>query len=91
MPKTPKILSLAAAVAALGTPVALSTGAAAKTADKGDVATQPKQSGEPNTLLSVGHDLLGFTVSHSADGILLVDHFSHSSHSSHASHFSSRY
>jgi hypothetical protein len=60
------------------------------------VVEQPKavpQTGQPNTLVSVGQDLLAFTINEQGDGSIVaqhVSHASHSSHSSHSSHFSSR-
>ena len=95
--KSPRILSLAAALAAL-------TGTAATISDHPAQAkaTNPNESGPPeamqatgrtpNRVLSVGDDLLGFTVTKAADGTVLAQHeshYSHSSHSSHSSHYSS--
>jgi hypothetical protein len=54
---------------------------------------QPKaatQTVQPNTLVSVGQDLLGFTVNEQPDGTIVAQHVSHASHASHHSHYSSR-
>jgi hypothetical protein len=95
--KPPKIMSLAAALAALtGTGAAISAPADAKTAElRAADSTNTKQvSGlGPNRIVSIGEDFLGFIVTDSADGTVLAQHYSHyshSSHSSHASHYSSR-
>ena len=51
------------------------------------------QTEQPNTLVSVGQDLLAFTINEQADGTIVAQHVSHASHSSHSSHssqFSSR-
>jgi hypothetical protein len=96
--KPPKIMSLAAALAALtGTGAAVSAPADAKTAEPrvADATDAKPVSGlEPNRIVSVGEDFLGFIVTDLADGTVLAQHYSHyshSSHSSHASHYSSRY
>ncbi len=44
----------------------------------------------PNTLVSTGETLLGFTMTEQADGTIVAQHVSHESHSSHASHASHR-
>ena len=45
----------------------------------------------PNHFVSIGKDLLGFSVTTKPNGVVLADHYSHASHASHASHYSSRY
>lgn len=89
------ILSLAAALAALGTVVAPDTADAALiTPPDSRASNTPLQSGGANLFYSVGDDLMAFTVTQAADGTLVAQHHSHSSHSSHsshASHASSRY
>jgi hypothetical protein len=93
--KRPKILSVAAALAAMSAaaPTALAaTNAPAEPSEGPHDMTSSVKAGQPNTFVSVGGDLLGFTVDRAPDGrIIMADHFSHSSHSSHASHYSSRY
>jgi hypothetical protein len=88
------IMQVAAALGAL-TSTAPATDANAATASNA-VVEQPKavpQIGQPNTLVSVGQDLLAFTINEQGDGSIVaqhVSHASHSSHSSHSSHVSSR-
>jgi hypothetical protein len=83
-------------------PVVAAVGALANTAPATDasaaalpneVVAQPAaaaQAGQPNTLVSTGRDLLGFTVNEQADGTIVAQHVSHASHASHHSHYSSR-
>jgi hypothetical protein len=86
-------------------PLAAALGALASAlpATDADAATSPNAavgqasnvapSGQPNTLVSVGQDLLAFTINEQADGTIVAQHHSHASHASHASHrshFSSR-
>ncbi|WP_155856300.1 His-Xaa-Ser repeat protein HxsA2 [Acidiphilium cryptum] len=92
---SPKILSLAAALAAI---TAVIPGAVAGPksntlpSDNANDVNPGVQTGEPNTFVSVGQDLLSFTVDRAPDGrIVMAEHYSHSSHSSHASHYSSSY
>jgi hypothetical protein len=83
------IIPVAAALGAL-TGAAPATDANAATSSNA-VVEQPKaapQTGQPNTLVSVGQDLLGFTVNEQPDGTIVAQHVSHASHSSHASHHS---
>src|SRR5262245_57987041 len=88
------IMPVAAALGALSS-TAPATDADAATSSNA-VVEQPKaapQIGQPNTLVSVGQDLLAFTINEQDDGTIVaqhVSHASHSSHSSHSSHFSSR-
>ena len=80
------ILPVAAALGAL-TSVTPAMGANAASAP--DAVTLPKatpQAAHPNTLVSVGQDLLAFTINEQADGTVVAQHVSHASHSSHASH-----
>ena len=96
--KAPKIMPLAAALAALtGTAGIVAGPATAKTVEPTDAdpagATLARSSA-PNQIVSVGRDFLGFIVTDQADGTVLAEHYSHTSHashSSHASHTSSRY
>ena len=53
------------------------------------VAVSSAEAIVPNTILSVGEDLLGFLVTRAEDGTVVAEHASHSSHSSHSSHYSS--
>ena len=93
--KSPKIMSLAAALAALtGTASIVTDPAEAKPTDPRE-STAPDAAKPsdliPNQIPSVGKDLLGFIVSKAPDGTVLAEHTSHYSHSSHSSHHSSRY
>lgn len=89
------VLSLAAALAALGTVITPDTADAALMAPPDSRSSNtPLLSGDANLFYSVGDDLMAFTVTRAADGTLVAQHrshSSHSSHSSHASHASSRY
>jgi hypothetical protein len=76
--------------AALG---GLSAAAQAAPVPDGSGVSRPAnagRTGEPNTLVSTGHDLLGFVVSTQEDGTVVAQHASHASHASHHSHYSSR-
>jgi hypothetical protein len=89
---TPKLMSLAAALAALaGTSAVLSDPSEAKiTPSESDGGPTTAGLGvSPNRMVSTGRDLLGFTVTKGTDGIMVAQHASHASHSSHSSHFSS--
>ena len=86
-----KLVSLAAALAALpGTAALLSPATAqAKVSDPATIqGVMGDRRGEPNVFMSVGKDLLGMIVKKGADGIVTADHYSHSSHASHDSHAS---
>jgi hypothetical protein len=87
-----KLVSLAAALAALpGTAALLSGTASAKATDKGsaeDALKSRSAAAQPNVFMPVGKDLLGMIVKRGAGGIVTADHYSHSSHASHASHSS---
>ena len=89
--KTPTIVPLATALAALGGTVATAPAEAAQkvAAALPEAGTRPMV--QPNGFMTSGEDVLGFTVTQTADGTVLVGHTSHYSHSSHASHASSRY
>jgi hypothetical protein len=97
MPNKPsKIMPLAVALAALTGTSAIASDPAEAKAPNPDESNSPDTmqiSGRtPNRLLSVGEDLLGFTVSTAADGTMVAQHeshVSHASHSSHSSHYSS--
>jgi len=93
--KSPKIMSLAAALAALtATAAVISSPADATTASpRESTAPDAGQTSDlvPNQIVSGGKDLLGFIVTKAADGTVLAQHVSHVSHSSHSSHASSRY
>ena len=90
------ILPLAAALGALSTGLPATT-AQATTAPQAAETPQPETAGQaiaPNTIVSTGKDLLGFTVDERADGTTVAwhsSHVSHGSHVSHTSHHSSRY
>ena len=80
-------------------PVAAALGALTSTAPATDANAasssneQPKpipQTAQANTLVSVGQELLAFTVNEQPDGTVVAQHVSHASHSSHSSHHSSR-
>lgn len=94
---TPKIMPLAAALAALaGTSAMVANPAEAKTANpvESTALNAEHASGlTPNRIISIGRDFLGFIVTTAADGTMLAEHYSHTSHashSSHSSHYSSR-
>jgi hypothetical protein len=102
MSKNPiKLMSLAAALAALsGTMAAVSPAADARPTDPAkpeDFNKALDREVQPNVLISVGKDLLGMVVTTGADGTVTAQHdshyshSSHASHSSHSSHYSSRY
>lgn len=77
------IVPVASALGAL-TSTAPATDANAATSSNA-VVEQPNaapQTGQPNTLGSVGQDLLGFTVNEQPDGTVVAQHVSHSSHMS---------
>jgi hypothetical protein len=85
------IVPLAAALGALA-PTLSVTEANAVTSPNAALS-QPSNvapSGQPNTLVSTGQDLLAFTVNEQADGTVVAQHVSHASHASHHSHYSSR-
>jgi len=91
--KSPRILSLAAALSALAaTAVVASDPADAKAVGPQEStapdATKPVSDLIPNQILSVGTDLLGFIVNNNGDGTVVAQHVSHASHASHASHSS---
>jgi len=97
--KSTKLLSLGAALAALGAPAAQAAIEPAVTDEAS--APQPSQSEfereQVNRIFSVGGDLLGFVITEQEGGTVLATHYSHvshashSSHVSHQSHYSSRY
>jgi len=93
------ILSLGAALAALGVPAAQAAiPPQDSTEDQAAGRAAPSVSREQvNQIVKSGADLLGFVVTENADGTVVAQHYSHyshsshSSHSSHQSHYSSRY
>jgi hypothetical protein len=93
--KSPKIVSLAAALAALTHGASsVATSAEAK-ADRGGVSDHESDAVRShgtalNRLITTGDDLLGFIVTDLPDGTVVAQHYSHASHASHASHYSSR-
>jgi hypothetical protein len=99
MSKKPiKLISLAAALAALSGTVGLVPSPAEAKVRNGDTADTLKDmrtdGPQPNVFMTVGNDLLGLIVTNAADGTVLAQHsshYSHSSHASHSSHYSSRY
>jgi hypothetical protein len=83
------IIPVAAALSALTSPLPATDADAATSPNP--AATNPvttAQLGQPNTFVSVGKDLLAFTINEQADGTIVAQHHSHSSHASHASHHS---
>jgi hypothetical protein len=98
--KSPKIISLAAALAALsGGAAVISTPVAANIASPDEAtATQNGRSAKsaPNVFMSFDTVFLGLIVTKAVDGTVSAQHYSHSSHasheshSSHSSHYSSR-
>jgi hypothetical protein len=93
MSKKPiKLVSVAAALAALPGPATLlSTAADAKPNNVGtaeSLAGTRSEDVKPDVLMSVGKDLLGMIIKKSADGVVTADHYSHASHASHSSHSS---
>jgi hypothetical protein len=90
--KPTKLVSLAAALAALpGTAAILSPAADARPNDAGTAegaAGTRSEEVQPSVLMSVGKDLLGMIIKKSADGVVTADHYSHVSHASHESHSS---
>jgi hypothetical protein len=91
--KAPKIVPLAAALAALtGVAIVVADSAEAKPTEPRDPRSTDAMLPTgltPNRFMSVGEDLLGFTVTTAHDGTMIAQHVSHSSHSSHSSHYSS--
>jgi hypothetical protein len=86
------IMPIAAALGALsGTGLATETNATALPTPSVSPATAPTAKAvQPNTIVSTGRDLLGFTVTEQADGTVVAQHASHASHASHHSHYSGR-
>ena len=86
------IMPVAAALGALSsTAPTTETNAATLPNPTVSQATLPvAKTGEPNTIVSTGKDLLGFTVTEQADGTVIAQHASHASHASHSSHYSGR-
>jgi hypothetical protein len=85
------IMPVAAALGAL-TNTLPATNADASTPPNAAVAqpTSTAESGQPNTFVSTGQDLLAFTINEQAEGTIVAQHVSHASHASHHSHYSSR-
>ena len=81
-----KILSLSAALAAMSGPALATTTTPATIGDTED--TTPDAAARQMLKIPVGEDLMSFTVSEKADGMIVADHSSHASHSSHSSHAS---
>jgi hypothetical protein len=83
------IIPVAAALGAL-TGTVPATDANANTSQNAAVAHPASVAplGQPNTLVSVGEELLAFTINEQADGTIVAQHVSHASHASHASHHS---
>lgn len=84
------ILSISAALAALGLPPAFAATEQSAddtgTATPGSAVTPPFSRDEVNQIVRVGDDFMGFVVSQSADGTVVAGHYSHTSHASHQSH-----
>lgn len=87
-----KLVSLAAALAALsGTTALLPPAAVAKSTDPSNaegITNGHARDVRPNMFITVGKDLLGMIVRKNPDGMVIADHYSHSSHASHSSHYS---
>lgn len=90
MRETPKIVSLATALAALATPAAAPPVVGAADADDDLVAAEPREAirAEARASVQSNLELMSFTVHQTSDGRLFPQHTSHSSHSSHSSHAS---
>lgn len=91
MRRTPKIVSLASALAALGVPAAAPPAADAAESS-GDQSGREIEAGTPvetRIRLMGDGELMRFTVHRVGDNLMFPQHGSHSSHSSHASHASS--
>jgi hypothetical protein len=84
------ILSVAAALSALGTTLPATASATSATEPVQTDKNAEAQTVQPNMIVSTGQDLLGFTVKQNSDGTVVAGHTSHASHASHASHYSSR-
>ncbi len=90
MRKSPKVVTLAAALAALGAPVAEAPIADAAEADGAQAATESQEQIQPAAdTRPLRAELMSFTVHQTSDGTMFPQHSSHSSHASHASHASS--
>ncbi len=89
MRETPKIVSLATALAALATPAAAPP-IVDSDGNDGPIAVEPQEGSRAEDQVRVERnlELMSFTVHRTADGMLFPQHSSHSSHSSHASHAS---
>jgi hypothetical protein len=90
MRTSPKVVSLAAALAALGAPVAKPPIADAAEADGAQAASESQ--GQIHLAADsrpLSAEFMSFTVHQTSDGTMFPQHSSHSSHASHASHASS--
>jgi hypothetical protein len=86
-----RIVRISAAVAALVSP-ALATPAVAN-APAPDSKATPDAAARQALKITVGDELMSFTVGENDSGMVVADHSSHASHashSSHSSHYSSR-
>jgi hypothetical protein len=90
MRKSPRIVSLAAALTALGAPVAAPPTADASDSDGDQLATKVGSGIQVETEIRLMDDgeLMSFTVHRMSNGLMFPQHGSHSSHSSHSSHVS---
>lgn len=90
MRETPKIMSLATAIASLATPAAALPIADAANSDGAQVAREADDGIQTEAEASLPGDveLMSFTVHRASDGLMFPQHGSHSSHSSHSSHAS---
>jgi hypothetical protein len=90
MRRTPKIASLASALAALVAPAAAPPIADAADSDGGQLAKEARSGIDVETEIRLMDDgeLMSFTVHRISDGLMFPQHSSHSSHASHASHAS---
>ena len=85
------IMPIAAAVGALAGTLPIMQPNAATSANAAVThPTDATRAEQPNTLVSTGRDLLGFTINERADGTIVAQHSSHASHASHHSHYSGR-
>jgi hypothetical protein len=85
------ILPLASALGALAGSAIVATDAQSAPSNDPRVTAQTvgaPTGQKPNTLVSTGESLLGFTMTERPDGSVVAQHESHASHASHTSHAS---
>jgi hypothetical protein len=72
------VMPIAAALGALaGTSPATAVNASPSPNSTEAQPSVPVQAGQPNTLVSTGKDLLGFTINEQADGTIVAQHRTH--------------